>query len=66
MDIPKQLWNKWTNLYSRGDADKIAAMADVHPNTVLNAIRNGRCRTELMEVIGRYFIEKEKMLNEIS
>jgi hypothetical protein len=66
MDIPKNLWNKWTMLYSRGDADKIAELADVHPNTVLNAIRNGRCRTDLMEVIGKFFQAKEKTLNEIS
>ena len=66
MEIPKHIWSKWTDIYSRGDADKIAALADCHPNTVLNAIRNGRCKADLFEVMAKFYSERIALIEAIS
>jgi hypothetical protein len=66
MEIPKHIWSRWTDIYSRGDADKIAALADCHPNTVLNAIRNGRCKADLFEVMAKFYSERIALIEAIS
>jgi hypothetical protein len=66
MNIPTELHDKWKKLYSRGDAHKISVTAGVHYNTVLNAIKSGKCRTDLMEAIGNFFNEKEQKINQLS
>lgn len=62
MDIPKNLWSKWTNLYSRGDADKVAELAQCHPNTVLNAIRNGRTNPEVFDALAKFYTDREALI----
>lgn len=66
MEIPKNIWNKWTDIYSRGDADKIAEIAGCHPNTVLNAIRNGRCSAELFMVMADFYAPRIQLIEKLS
>jgi hypothetical protein len=66
MEIPKNIWNKWTDIYSRGDADKIAELANCHPNTVLNAIRNGRCSAELFTVMAEFYAPRIQLIEKLS
>lgn len=66
MEIPKHIWNKWTDIYSRGDADKIAELANCHPNTVLNAIRNGRCSADLFAVMADFYAPRIQLIEKLS
>ena len=66
MDIPKNLWNRWTEVYSPGDSNKIAAIAQCHPNTVLNAIRNGRCKADLFAVMAEFYAERLALIEKHS
>ena len=66
MEIPKHIWNKWTDIYSRGDADKIAELAECHPNTVLNAIRNGRCSAHLFGIMAEFYAPRIQLIEKLS
>lgn len=63
MNIPSKLWSRWTDLYSPGDAAKIAAMAKCHPNTVLNAIRNGRTNPDVFAALTDFYDNRQSLIN---
>lgn len=66
MEIPRDTFIKWKSLYDRGDAAKIAELAEVHKNTVFNAFNRRAASPKLMHVMTNFFAEKAKIYAELS
>lgn len=61
MEIPRDTFIKWKSLYDRGDAQKIAELAEVHKNTVFNAFNRRAASPKLMHEMKKFFDGKAKL-----
>ena len=59
MQIDERLVKKWRVLYDRGDAQELATKAQVHKNTIFNALRKGRTGSRLFAVMKEHFEARE-------
>lgn len=65
MTIPEKLLKKWKTLRSPGDAEKMAEkLPGSAAETFNRAIRLGKCRDEVFEVLAAFYEDKAKLIKE--
>lgn len=64
MKIPKEIIEKWLELRSDQDMQKIAEVADVHAQTIRNAFNNKECSDEVFEAMAKFYKAKDELVKQ--
>ena len=62
MKINVIVLQKWTELRSENDTQRIAEIAEVTPQTIRNAFNEGKCSDEVFEAMANYYKEKDELI----
>jgi len=65
MKIEPELSKKWNTLYEHGDYVKIAKATKLSRLTILNAFKYGRCSSNTLVLITKFYQKKEKLINNL-
>lgn len=64
MTIPQAIKDKWQELGSHGDIQKIADASGLSYQTVWSALKSGECSVNTFNAIAEFYAEREEMFRE--
>lgn len=64
MTVPKELKDKWSELYSTGDFEAISQKSGFTPETIRNSFNKAECSDKVFKVIADFYREKANTINE--
>ncbi len=64
MTVPKELKDKWNDLYSVGDFEAIAKKSGLSTETIRVAFNKGECTDKVFEAIASFYKERDQRVKE--